>query len=375
MGRGNGSVISRNGNLYLSFRYKGRQEKPRLVGLVESNKQHVKRAEMLLQQINLDIYNGTIDFSKYFPNQPIAKRHRPPAANIKISEQLLSWLDASYKRVEKSTYRSYCSAVNSILIPAFGDLPLGELVASDIREWIKTQVKSNKTINNNLIPLRQIFKEAYQDGYIDNNPLDRVDYLPLRTPKVEPFSIEEKQAILAAAEGQVKNIIQFAFETGVRVSELVALPWEYVDLESQMAHIQVTRTREGEKNRAKTALSKRAIHLNEAAIEALLNQRAITGDSGSVFLNPRTNLPWLGDGPLRKTGWQPLLDKAGVRYRPLKTTRHTFASLALTAGEHPMWVAQQLGHKDWGMIRNVYGLWMGKHSLSSSSLRTQGEQA
>lgn len=374
MGRGNGSVVDRGGNLYLSFRYKGRQEKPRLVGLVSSNKQHVKRAEMLLQQINLDIYNGSIDFSKYFPNQPIAKRHRPPAASIKISAQLLSWLDGSYKRLEKSTYRSYSSAVNSILIPAFGDLLLVELTASDIREWIKTQDKSNKTINNNLIPLRQIFKEAYQDGYINDNPLDRVDYLPPRTPKVEPFSLEEKHAILSATEGQVKNIILFAFETGVRVSELVALPWEYVNLEAQTAHIQVTRTREGEKHRAKTALSKRAIHLNDAAIEALISQRNFTGGTGAVFLNPRTNQPWQGDGPLRKTAWQPLLEKAGVRYRSLKTTRHTFASLALTSGEHPMWVAQQLGHKDWGMLRKVYGLWMGKHSLSSSSSRTRGEQ-
>ncbi|WP_211256807.1 hypothetical protein [Gulbenkiania indica] len=23
-----------------------------------------------------------------------------------------------------------------------------------------------------------------------------------------------------------------------------------------------------------------------------------------------------------------------------------------------MWVAQQMGHKDWGMIRRVYGRWM-----------------
>ena len=32
--------------------------------------------------------------------------------------------------------------------------------------------------------------------------------------------------------------------------------------------------------------------------------------------------------------------------------------MLLTAGEHPMWVAQQMGHKDWGMLRRVYGRWI-----------------
>jgi integrase len=30
----------------------------------------------------------------------------------------------------------------------------------------------------------------------------------------------------------------------------------------------------------------------------------------------------------------------------------------LSAGENPMWVAQQMGHRDWGMIRKTYGRWI-----------------
>lgn len=45
-----------------------------------------------------------------------------------------------------------------------------------------------------------------------------------------------------------------------------------------------------------------------------------------------------------------------VRY-PYQT-RHTYASMMLSAGENPMWVAQQMGHSDWAMIRRVYGRWM-----------------
>lgn len=52
------------------------------------------------------------------------------------------------------------------------------------------------------------------------------------------------------------------------------------------------------------------------------------------------------------------LKKAGIRYRNPYQTRHTYASMLLSAGENPMWVAQQMGHKDWAMIRRVYGRWI-----------------
>ncbi|GAM51692.1 hypothetical protein [Mycoavidus cysteinexigens] len=38
--------------------------------------------------------------------------------------------------------------------------------------------------------------------------------------------------------------------------------------------------------------------------------------------------------------------RSGVRYRHLYQTRHTYASMMLSAGEHPMWVTKQMGHLD-----------------------------
>jgi integrase len=77
-----------------------------------------------------------------------------------------------------------------------------------------------------------------------------------------------------------------------------------------------------------------------------------------VFQNPRTLERWTGDQPIRKTLWAHALKRAEVRYRNPYQTRHTYASMMLSAGEHPMWVAQQMGHADWGMIRRIYGKWI-----------------
>jgi integrase len=79
---------------------------------------------------------------------------------------------------------------------------------------------------------------------------------------------------------------------------------------------------------------------------------------GVVFENPRTGEAWKGDQPIRYGVWVPAIRKAGVRYRRPYQTRHTYASMMLSAGESPMWVAQQMGHSDWTMIARIYGRWV-----------------
>ncbi len=65
-----------------------------------------------------------------------------------------------------------------------------------------------------------------------------------------------------------------------------------------------------------------------------------------VFHSPRTSAPWEGDDAIRKTAWVYALKKTGLRYRRPYQTRHTYASMMLTAGENPVWVAAQMGHRD-----------------------------
>jgi integrase len=92
------------------------------------------------------------------------------------------------------------------------------------------------------------------------------------------------------------------------------------------------------------------------ALKALKAQKVHTFlADAAVVQNPRTLERWARDGPIRKTMWVPAMKKAGVRYRRPYQTRHTYASMMLSAGEHSMWVAKQMGHKDWTMIARVYG--------------------
>jgi integrase len=215
------------------------------------------------------------------------------------------------------------------LIPTFGDLAIAELTASKVKEWLSELPCSNKRKGNILTPLRQTFEELYHDEIIDKNPLKRV-----------------------------KNLIQFAFYSGLRTSELIALRWQDVDFENNRIFVSSAYVR-GQLKDTKTKSGKQEVTLQPQAREALLSEQAFTTKQNeTVFHDPDTHQPWRNDQPIRKRIWIPALKKAGINYRNPYQTRHTFASALLSRGENPLWVASQMGHEDWSMIIKVYGRWI-----------------
>ncbi len=58
---------------------------------------------------------------------------------------------------------------------------------------------------------------------------------------------------------------------------------------------------------------------------------------------------------------------AGVKYRRQYQTRHTFASMMLSAGENPVWVAQQIGYTNFSMLIHAYGRWILEQTSDAGS--------
>lgn len=154
----------------------------------------------------------------------------------------------------------------------------------------------------------------------------------------------------------------------MRTSELVALDWGDVDWLRGEVRVSkaMTQAAGGEAEVTKTTSGRRSIKLLAPAMEALKAQKEFTFlADAEVFQNPRTLERWTGDQPIRKTMWAHVLKRSGVRYRRPYQTRHTYASMMLSSNEHPMWVAQQMEHKDWTMIARVYGRWMPSADLTA----------
>lgn len=356
MDSGIAGVRSRGNSILLDFTYQG--ERCRETLRVKPTKATLKEASRKREAILFEIAMGTFDYLNHFPASSKARKFSKIYGQaISIEQALKDWLKKSERHCQLSTIRGYNSVVYHHLIPTFGHLKLTELTANHIEDWLDTLDVSNKRINNILSPLRLVFKDAFFDQLIHKNPLDRVRFLPVEQREPNPLSPAEITKVLNQLDGQARNLFQFAFYSGLRTSELIALRWEDIDLPNNRFYVRVAIVGRKEKT-TKTVAGQRTVELNPQTIEALANQQKYTVGAHRVFSDDKTGLPWLCDQAIRKRLWMPALKAAALEYRNPYQTRHTFASMMLSQGKNPLWVADQMGHKDWGMIRKVYGRWI-----------------
>lgn len=364
MGRnGTGVRAISDSSIELTFSYRGHRCRERLK--LKPTAANLKRAGDFLGAVRDAIAKGTFDYAVSFPGSPrIAKFAARVGDARSVEAYLLDWLARQEKILKASTYDGYRKIVKGILIPKFGVHRLSDLRRSHVREWAAEQTFSNKRMTNVLSVLRAALAEATQDEVIDANPLAGWNYQRNDAPKeeddVDPFTAAEQQAILAEfTEEQERNVFRFAFWTGLRTSELIGLQWKDLDESRGLIRVQRARTRTADKDEdTKTTAGRRDVKLLGPALAALESQKAFTLlQGGAVFMNPRTGKAWTGDQVLW-AAWGRAIRKAKVRYRRPYQTRHTYASMMLTAGESPMWVAQQMGHASWMMIARRYGRWV-----------------
>ena len=249
-------------------------------------------------------------------------------------------------------------------VKALGKGTLSNLKRKLIRDALDKMTCVNKTLSNRQSVLRAALDDAVNDELIAINPLFGWTYTIPQAPKedddVDPFSAEERELLLAnCGELAERNMFKFAFWTGLRTSEFTAVRW--TDIDWHRSEIRISRswtTTAKEPEDTKTKAGRRIVKLLAPALEALEAQKPLTLLANEyIFLNPRTKLPWSGKNPVR-TAWIRAITKAKVAYRKPYQTRHTYASMMLSAGEPPMWVAKQMGHSSWVVTAKIYARWM-----------------
>lgn len=187
--------------------------------------------------------------------------------------------------------------------------------------------------------------------------------------EVDPFTPAETVAIYQHCRYlEWQNLFRFAFNTGMRSSELCALRWTDIDYIGKTAHVQSASV-VGVIKVTKTRAGTRKVELNSEAMLALQEQKQFTSmKSEFIFSDPKTGEPWANADAIRKKAWVPTIKKAGVRYRNPYQTRHTFATRHISQGVNLFWLAGQMGHKGPEMLFRHYGSYLteydGKTAIS-----------
>lgn len=379
----------------IEFPYQGRRCTETIRGLptVEA----VKEAARLRESIIVSIERGSFSFQATFPNSRRvrkAKAEREALAEralAKASITIGELLDAFLERFllnnpgGANTYDTHAGVIRAHLRQAFGHLSPGDVTPEIIlsfRQRLLEDGMSESRLGNVLTPLRQAIELALERDLIARNPFDRVsptrrkkmrtvgldanglpdfdEPLPMHSDRhyeraarlVDPFDASEREAILNALTGQVRAIFCFAFWTGLRTGELIALRWCDVDLPNKRVCVRIAFSK-----RVFTPTKGRTMRwvpLLPPAIAALQRQLLHTGGAARwVFHNPVTNDRWSSSERLRRR-WIRALRAARVRYRYQYQTRHTYASARMSAGESAAEVAAALGHRDVRLVSIVY---------------------
>ncbi|NOV27401.1 site-specific integrase [Cupriavidus necator] len=363
MGRdGSGVKKASESSIQISFTYRGVECRERV--RLKPTPANLKRAEQWRATVLLAIEQGTFVYSQSFPNSPNAAKFAEYKGEVQTAgDYLEAWLKRQEKHLKASTYDGYRKIVNYHLIPEFGRIRLADLKRTTVRDWLDKLDCTNKRLANIQSVLRKALDDAVDDELIAANPLYGWTYRKQEGPKeeddIDPFTPDEQRAIIDALPGQAANLVRFAFWSGLRTSELVALDWGDVDWRRGVVVVRkaLTQTAEAMED-TKTRSSRREVKILPPALAALEAQKAFTFLAGKeVFQDPRHGERWVGDSPIRIV-WTRALKKAKVRYRKPYQTRHTYASMMLSAGEHPMWVARQMGHSNVQTTTRSYGRWM-----------------
>jgi len=376
-----GSVRNINGKIYVDFMYLGeRVREPS--GLIH-NAQNVRTVRGQLDRISVAVKSGTFRFAEVFPASKKAghfsEKERDVYGLNKSPGQLACkdyfsiWYDLVRRseRVTERTLFGYKGIMNLYLRPFFGELAFADLnpaLFDRFIAWARQQCYlgkpiANKTINKSFTVLKMICKSAaIEYGWGSNfdpfygwKKLPEGDYYE----NISPFPIGEQRVLLDHLPAHWEPYFRFAFCMGLRSGEQIGLKPDDIDWKKETLHVRramtVDENGKSIEGRTKNRYSRRSIKLIPMMLEALQAQKEIYDGCGGEYFFCTTSGAQVHLSNLRRRVWIPALKEAGLRYREMKQTRHTFATLALSCGENPLWIAQVMGHRNTEMIIKVYG--------------------
>ena len=210
---------------------------------------------------------------------------------------------------------------------------------------LKKQGLSTKTLLRNLVAIRSFFRFLIQEGILETNPLEEIESPKIAKTLPQILALKEVEKLLDQPDVRTplgirdRAMLEVLYATGMRVSELIQLPINQVNLEGGFVFVYGKGSKERIVPLGAEAMKWISLYLGTAR-EMLSRGK----ESRFLFLNR------LGKGMSRQRFWHNLKaygQKAGIGKRITPhLLRHSFASHLLERGADLRSVQMMLGHAD-----------------------------
>lgn len=294
------------------------------------------------------------------------------AARIKTLRQYADGIfmpakEVTFSENSRSSYRQF---LDRHILPVLGDLPMGDISPAMLTKLLLEFQKGGKAHSSavklyNI--LNGIFKMAFLDGSINENPMLRVSRpMPRKDERPQEecdksYTVQQLRHILKCLDDEPlkwQAYINLVADTGIRRGEACGLQWTDIDYKRGSVtirrNLQYTPSAgvyvDSTKNR-----KSRTVDIGPeviAFLRRLQTEQASKCISKWVFTQDNSADPMHPQSPTR------YFKKFGERYdikdfHPHKL-RHTSASLALTNGADVVSVSERLGHSDTAVTLRMY---------------------
>jgi integrase len=273
---------------------------------------------------------------------------------VTLDEYAASWLQNRVLRPR--TVELYQGLLDRHILPKLGDIQIGRLTPSKVREWHAALSKATKpgpvTVAKCYRLLRTICETAYIDELISRNPCNLKGASVEHSPERPVMSIEQLNAVVEAMEDRYRAMVVLGSWCSMRIGEILALTRADIDLEAGTVNVDKSAWELGNRQRRvgppKTAAGVRVMFIPP-------HVRDLIGDHLDAFTgDDEADLAFVGikGQPVRRatvyTAWHRALERAelgkGTPEFRFHDLRHTGATLAAGAGASTRELMARLGH-------------------------------
>ena len=311
------------------------------------------------------------EFIEDFTDELQCERNRKKPENKIVSDFAKEYLSIQKTSLSPGSYDFYQHIIEKHILHMFGRMRLRDIKTYHVQDFImklnsmprndgKSGHISPQTVKRYTTVLRSMLTMAYKMYYMDDDVglSRRLTFPKERYQEVDVFTIEETNAILAAAKTEPINIrllIELALFTGMRRGEIVGLKWSDINFDNQCLSVKrsIYKPR-GEKSiekEPKSHSSIRTIAIPNRLCETLKEYKK-SQEQYSLSLATWQNLDYIftdniGNvmNPQTPTKqFSHFLDRHNIRHRKFHCLRHTSATILLSSGCDIKTVSARLGH-------------------------------
>lgn len=266
------------------------------------------------------------------------------------------WLDGYVEgNLKPSTIKGYKDIVNKNL-SCFNDRLLSEITTGQLQAHVSKRLKivSAKTVCNEIMVMKELFKHARKWGYVKISPAEDVDRPKLKGTEIDILNPDEFNKLFDKVHPHYQVAFLTAFLTGLRAGELWALQWSNIDWNSGRLFVKRS-VWKGKFQTPKTIKSVRKIDMPQQLIYELKRWKLACPINEHDLCFPGLEGGIANHINVVNRNFYPALRRAGLRHVSFHSLRHSNASLRIQAGQNIKYISEMLGHSTIRITLDIYG--------------------